>query len=93
MAKQSVHIALDLGSDTIKIAYAYYDGDEHTGKIVGDPLTMTAVPSVAYYDVEEKKWLFGDEVNSVGDKPFITVVKICDLLRLLQPAANPATQK
>lgn len=93
MAKQSVHVALDLGSDTIKIAYAYYDGIEHTGKIVGDPLTMTAVPSVGYYDVDERQWLFGDEVNSVGDKPFITVVKICDLLRLLQPAANPATQK
>ncbi|MDE6618058.1 MAG: hypothetical protein K2K13_03410 [Clostridiales bacterium] len=93
MSKQSVHIALDLGSDTIKIAYAFNDGDEHTGKIVGDPLTMTAVPSVAYYDVDEQKWLFGDEVNSVGDKPFITVVKICDLLRLLQPAANTATQK
>ncbi|MDE6201598.1 MAG: hypothetical protein K2M47_06970 [Clostridiales bacterium] len=93
MAKQSVHIALDLGSDTIKIAYAYNDGNDHTGKIVGDPLTMTAVPSVAYYDVEESKWLFGDEVNSVGDKPFITVVKICDLLRLLQPAANATTQK
>lgn len=93
MAKQSVHIALDLGSDTIKIAYAFNDGSDHTGKIVGDPLTMTAVPSVAYYDVEEKRWLFGDEVNAVGDKPFITVVKICDLLRLLQPAANAATQK
>ncbi|MCH5153897.1 MAG: hypothetical protein J1F71_01660 [Clostridiales bacterium] len=93
MAKHSVHIALDLGSDTIKIAYAYNDGEEHTGKIVGDPLTMTAIPSVAYYDVDDKKWLFGDEVSSVGDKPFITVVKICDLLRLLQPAASVATQK
>ncbi|MDE6029420.1 MAG: hypothetical protein K2F90_03770 [Clostridiales bacterium] len=92
MAKQSVHVALDLGSDTIKIAYAYFDGREHTGKIVGDPLAMTAVPSVAYYD-DEGKWLFGDEVNSVGDKPFITVVKICDLLRLLQPAATLTTQK
>ena len=93
MANQSVHVALDLGSDTIKIAYAYNDGQDHTGKIVGDPLTMTGVPSVAYYDVDEKKWLFGNEVDLVGDKPFITVVKICDLLRLLQPAESLATQK
>lgn len=93
MATRFIHIALDLGSDTIKIAYAYNDGSEHTGKIVDDPLTMTAIPSVAYYDVEEKKWLFGDDVSSAGDKPFITVVKICDLLRLLQPAATTATQK
>lgn len=93
MANQSVHVALDLGSDTIKIAYAYNDGQDHTGKIVGDPLTMTGVPSVAYYDVDEKRWLFGNEVDLVGDKPFITVVKICDLLRLLQPAASPTTQK
>ncbi|MCH5155896.1 MAG: hypothetical protein J1F69_04745 [Clostridiales bacterium] len=93
MAIQSVHIALDLGSDTIKIAYAYHDGDDRTGKIVGDPLTMTAVPSVAYYDVEDNIWLFGEKVNSVGDKPFITVVKICDLLRLLQPVNNSAVQK
>ncbi|MDE6293334.1 MAG: hypothetical protein K2L88_01780 [Clostridiales bacterium] len=93
MAKQTVHIALDLGSDTIKIAYAYNDGCDYTGKIVGDPLTMTGVPSVAYYDAPEKRWLFGDEVDTVGDKPFITVVKICDLLRLLQPADSPKTQK
>lgn len=93
MATRSIHIALDLGSDTIKIAYAYNDGSEHTGKIVSDPLTMTAIPSVAYYDVEEKRWLFGDDVSSAGDKPFITVVKICDLLRLLQPASSAAAQK
>lgn len=93
MANQSVHVALDLGSDTIKVAYAYNDGQDHTGKIVGDPLTMTGVPSVAYYDVHEKRWLFGEEVDSVGDKPFITVVKICDLLRLLQPSDSVTTQK
>ena len=56
-------------------------------------MTMTAIPSVAYYDTDEKKWLFGDEVSSVGDKPFITVVKICDLLHLLHPAKSIAVQK
>ncbi len=89
MAATHVHVALDPGSDTIKIAYAYTtDGKEKVGKIVGDPLGMTAIPAVAYYDVEENEWLYGDEVNSVGDKPFITVVKIRDLLRLLEPAAS-----
>lgn len=93
MSKQTVHVALDLGSDTIKIAYAYKDGKQHTGKIVDDPFGMTAIPSVAYYDVEEKKWLFGSEVNCVGDKPFITVVKICDLLHLLHPAKKPSVDR
>lgn len=94
MANRTIHIALDLGSDTIKVAYAYRDGgSDRTGKIVGDPLGMTAIPSVAYFDTDEKRWLFGDDVDTVGDKPFITVVKICDLLRLLQPADKPATQK
>lgn len=93
MANLTVHIALDLGSDTMKVAYAYNDGRHFTGKIVDDPRGMTAIPSVAYYDTDENKWLFGDQVDSVGDKPFITVVKICDLLRLLQSAESEAVQK
>lgn len=93
MAEQTVHVALDLGSDTIKIAYAYRNGEDFVGKIVGDPLGMTAIPAVAYYDTERSEWLFGDDVDSVGDKPFITVVKICDLLRLLQNTDSAAVQK
>ena len=93
MANLTVHIALDLGSDTMKVAYAYGDGEHHTGKIVDDPRGMTAIPSVAYYDTDENKWLYGDQVDCVGDKPFITVVKICDLLRLLQSAESEAIQK
>lgn len=84
-----VHIALDLGSDTIKIAYAYSDkGGEHTGKLVDDPMSFSAIPSVAYYDVQTGKWLYGDEVETVGDKPFTTVVKIADLMRLLDVPEN-----
>lgn len=93
MANRTVHIAIDLGSDTVKVAYAYRDGNDYTGKLVDDPQGMTAIPSVAFYDPDEKKWLFGAELDFVGEKPFLTVVKICDLLRLLQTADNAAVHK
>ncbi len=79
-----IHTGIDLGSDTVKIAFAYSrEGAEITGKFTDDPASLTAVPAVAYYDSEEKKWLYGDEVDGVGDKSFVTVVKIKYLLSLL----------
>lgn len=89
----TVHVALDLGSDTVKIAYAFYRDGEHTGKIADDTLSMTAIPSVAYYDFDDKKWLYGDEVDEVGDKSFLSVVKICDLLQMLSSAKNESVEK
>lgn len=80
----TVHVGLDLGSDTLKIAYALKDGRRTvTGKIVGDGTAMTAVPAVSYFDTAEGKWLYGYEVDSVGDRSFVTVVKIKSLLSLL----------
>lgn len=79
-----IHIGLDLGSDTLKIAYAYRDRDsEYSGKIVCDPASMTAIPAVAYYDFEEESWLFGEDVDRAGDKTFVSVVKIKSLLSML----------
>ncbi|MDE7329712.1 MAG: hypothetical protein K2N30_01265 [Clostridia bacterium] len=79
----TVYTGLDLGSDTLKIAYAYDDGGLKTGKIVASEGSATAIPAVAYYDAEEGKWLFGEEVDGVGDKSFMSVVKIKGLLSLL----------
>lgn len=88
--KLKVFIGLDLGSDTLKIAYSYISGGKvRTGKIVRDVTSMSAVPSVAYYDFDEKKWLFGEDVDGVGDKSFISVVKIKYLLSLLDNKCAP----
>lgn len=81
--RKCVCVGLDLGSDTIKIAYSYDRGEPKTGKIVGDAFSTSAVPSVAYYDFDEGKWLYGEEVDAVGDKSFAGVVKIKFLLSLL----------
>lgn len=78
-----IFTALDLGSDTLKIAYAYDKKGISLGKIVGDTDSMTAIPAVAYYDFDENRWLFGDDVDKVGDKSFMSVVKIKFLLSLL----------
>lgn len=78
-----VYAGLDLGSDTLKISYAVDCNGIKTGKIVGDESSATAVPAVAYYDFDDDKWLFGEEVETVGDKSFMGVVKIKTLLSLL----------
>ncbi len=86
--KRSVCVGLDLGSDTLKIAYSYNRTKPVTGKIVGDTLSMTAVPAVAYYDFDEEKWIYGEAVDTVGDKSFTGVVKIKFLLSLLLRREN-----
>lgn len=80
----NVHVALDLGSDTLKIAYAYKRGSrEYTGKIVHSGDTMTALPAVAFYDSDNGRWHFCEEVPQQQGKSFLTVVKIKRLICLL----------
>ena len=92
-----IHVGLDLGSDTLKIAYAYDYKGVKTGKIVGDPESMTAIPAVAHYDFEDGRWRFGEEVDRIGDKSFMGVVKIKSLLTLLNgkcaPQVNESNQR
>lgn len=88
-----VFVGLDLGSDTLKIAYSYDRTQPVSGKIVGDTLSMSAVPAVAYYDFDEGKWLFGEDVDTVGDKSFTGVVKIKFLLSLLLRRENAEVTK
>ena len=62
-------IGLDLGSDTLKIAYAF--GSDKCGKFLDDKHSLNvAVPAVAYYDRAAGKWIYGDGVDS-GERSFI----------------------
>ena len=96
MSKHVLSIALDLGSDTLKVAFAYKDGragarDVCYGKLYSDEtVTRTAIPAVAFYDEDKKKWLYGSEVGASSGRSFVNVVKIKNLLSLLEtvPAAT-----
>ncbi len=80
-----LNIGLDLGSDTLKMAFAFenFDGDISYGKFTNkSKLTQIAIPAAAYYDVENKKWYFGDQIGNQSQS-FITVVKIKSLISLL----------
>ena len=61
MGEYVLNIALDLGSDTLKAAFAYVDDDgaAHCGKLVGDSFsTRVAIPAVARYDENKKEWRY-----------------------------------
>ncbi len=84
MQGKSVYIAIDLGSDTLKVVYAYKDGGaERVGKIVSSDFDITAIPAVAKYDEDDGKWLYASDVNRDKKESYVTVVKIKDLLSML----------
>ncbi len=91
MEKKKLHIGLDLGGDTIKISYATEKG----GKVVYGKITekgvgsQIAIPALAYYDEQNAKWYFGNDLNKYGFESFITVVKIKSLLSLLTKPDKP----
>ncbi|MBO7214748.1 MAG: hypothetical protein J6V66_04540, partial [Clostridia bacterium] len=82
---KNLNIGLDLGGDTIKIAFAFNEGASNTvyGKFSGkSKLTQIAIPAIAYYCEDEHKWYYGDQISKQSDS-FITVVKIKNLISLL----------
>lgn len=80
-----LNICFDLGNDTMKIVYAYKDGsDLHFGKFNSTAINQSAIPANAYYDEDNDKWYFGNDIDLVNNESFITVVKIKQLLLLLQ---------
>ncbi|MCX4363047.1 MAG: hypothetical protein OSJ74_06675 [Clostridia bacterium] len=92
MAKiaESLEIAIDLGSDTVKVAYAFEtkEGVEY-GKLCPRDITgSVTVPALAYYDEDSSQWLFGENVYKCIDKSFVSVVKIKSLLSLLLKNGN-----
>ena len=80
-----LEVAIDLGSDTVKVAYAYgVKDDVKYGKLAPyDIAGSVIVPAIAYFDEDTSTWLFGEEVYKNVDKSFVTVVKIKSLLSLL----------
>lgn len=86
----SLKVAIDLGSDRIKVAFAYKDGEKAVyGKLADRDVTGSIVtPAIAYYDEDGGRWLFGEEVYRGTDRPFITVVKIKTLISLLTRREN-----
>ena len=87
---ESLEIAIDLGSDTVKVAYAFEtnDGVEY-GKLCPRDITgSVTVPALAYYDEDSSQWLFGENVYKCIDKSFVSVVKIKSLLSLLLKNGN-----
>ncbi|MCH5350846.1 MAG: hypothetical protein J1F39_02625 [Clostridiales bacterium] len=85
--KKPVDFCLDLGGDSIKIAFAFRraDGSTDYGKVdtEGD-FADVGIPAVVFYDEDEKKWLYGEQVDEAQKSSFITVVRIKDLLSLLR---------
>lgn len=80
-----LNIGLDLGGDTIKIAFAIEDGGSSIsyGKFSGmSKLTQIAIPAIGYFNVDENKWYYGDQIAKQSES-FLTVVKIKNLISLL----------
>lgn len=86
----SLKVAIDLGSDRIKVAFAYKAGEKAVyGKLAAKDVTgSTVTPAIAYYDEDGGRWLFGEQVYNGTDRPFITVVKIKTLISLLMRREN-----
>lgn len=81
----TLKVAIDLGSDKIKVAFAYRQNNvAEYGKLADRDITGSIVtPAIAYFDEDKGVWLFGEDVYRGTDRPFITVVKIKTLLSLL----------
>ena len=80
-----IYVCLDLGNDTLKISFAYEaHGKDFYGKLnVPGLLNQVAYPAAAFYDTEEKKWRYAEELEYGDNKNFSTVVKIKEMLSLI----------
>lgn len=87
-----LHIGLDLGGDTLKIAFAYENGGIiKYGKFSNKSLiTQIAFPALAYYDESDRNWYYGDQIGKQSES-FITIVKIKNLIALLSVRSKKRT--
>lgn len=78
-------IAIDIGTDTVKSAFAYsVSGDKiEYGKFVVNEDDDSPYPSLAYYNKGKSSWVFGSEVKNALKDSFRYIVKIRDLLNLI----------
>lgn len=87
MAESKLHLCFDLGGDTLKVSYAFKLGKTiNYGKLAGKG--NESFPAVAYYDRDENKWLYADEVGRKNIQSYITLVKIKTLIKFLQKNNN-----
>ena len=89
--RTKLHLALDLGNDSLKIAYAYSvdgKGTEYGKLTSNDSSIRVAFPALAYYDDEKEKWIYGEQVDKLNTSSFVKVVKIKELLSLLLSKSN-----
>ncbi len=93
-----LNIGIDLGSDSLKIAFAYSGGRFHHknssfqyGKFESESDNIrVAMPALAYYDDQKGVWIFGDDVEKKSASSFVKVVKLKSLLSLLIPKSEDA---
>lgn len=91
-----LNIGIDLGSDSLKIAFAYSGskfkfkkGSFRYGKFESDSENIrVALPALAYYDDDKGAWIFGDEVEKKSASSFVKVIKLKSLLSLLIPGGD-----
>ena len=93
-----LNIGIDLGSDSLKIAFAYQgsatvskrkNASFEYGKFESENDSIrVAMPALAYYDDEKSVWIYGDDVEKKSATSFVKVVKLKSLLSLLIPKSQ-----
>ena len=89
----NLNVCLDLGNSSLKIGFGVKIGNEiHYGKITEEaPLPPSYFASGAFFDEESGTWVFGSAIEKRRSNSFSTIVKIKDLLSLLQPVSDAKT--
>ncbi len=86
MSLNTVHIAIDPGLDTVKVAYTYArDGVLHYGNLLGN----APYPAWGYYNEDTRDWRFGPAaVRFDKNKSYRRLVKIKSLFMMPEHEEN-----
>ena len=83
-----LNLSIDLGSDSLKIAYAYKIYSQvYYGKLTlsSDSKKINSIiPAIALYNTASSSWIFANDAEENSSSDFSFIVKIKDLLALLQ---------
>lgn len=91
-----LYLGFDLGGDSLKVAYAFKNssGELMVGKIFAEEDSFQpGLSAKVLYDKQDKKWYFGDEIETSGVEDFTNTVKIKDLLGLLKNVTSKKLAK
>lgn len=90
-----LNIGIDLGSDTLKLAFVYRNPQKGLiyGKFSNPDITQSGLPAQAQYVQSNGtgKWIFADQIAYGDGNSFITVVKIKKLISLLSKVTGGDT--